>query len=44
VPSLATPHPSPATYNMAYLAVFNLALSLIGLWQVSLMKRRITIA
>ena len=30
-------------YDMAYLAVFNLALSLIGLWQVSLMKRRITI-
>jgi ABC-type polysaccharide/polyol phosphate export permease len=28
-------------YDMTYLAVFNLVLLLIGLWQVSLMKRRI---
>jgi ABC-type polysaccharide/polyol phosphate export permease len=30
-------------YDMAYFAVCNMALSLVGLWQVSLMKRRITI-
>ena len=28
-------------YDMTYLTVFNLVLLLIGLWQVSLMKRRI---
>jgi ABC-type polysaccharide/polyol phosphate export permease len=30
-------------YDMGYFAACNLALTLVGLWQVSLMKRRITI-